>query len=259
MNRKRTVLLSGAVVLCVCAIAVFILWNPLQTGRPEDTAPGPASSAVAETASNSDIQEIRPQGLVAYMSLDDLKDDACLVVAGTIIGVSEPYQIQAIDADMIWHYTDYYLKPSNVLRGEWDSDEAITIRTRGGLIDNINFIYDVEPEYQIGEEYIVFLGSSADDGIFRTEDDTYRTCGLYQGCYRKTGDGIYQDKNEKTITLDAFITEMLAYNEHNPVDMEKYTEERLQNLEEQLAGEHITQKEYDDAITIMDKTATVIR
>lgn len=75
--------------------------------------------------------------------------------------------------------TDVILNVQAILKGqEWAAQDTLTLRTAGGEKDGVRYLIPGSPEYQIGEEVVVFLEKPLSGFSF------YQVSGMMMGKYQ---------------------------------------------------------------------------
>ncbi|MCL2843577.1 MAG: hypothetical protein FWE28_09015 [Oscillospiraceae bacterium] len=166
---KRNLFLA---TVLLCFLLVFAFGIPLFNAEPYTAEPYnveeenndyfmPASEEehyyIAENDMD-DIPIIMQSASFAWFPIEERLGQAMLIVHGTVTGKSEPFLIENIHYGGRLVFTDYYIEIHEVLRGETSTRE-ITLRVEGGVTDELIFIVDYVPEFEIGGQYILLLST----------------------------------------------------------------------------------------------------
>jgi len=172
MNIKR--IMSHLIVLC----AVLILIVAISVFHIRDNYTVVAENLyVGDAYNNEEIQYALPirrtlpacdrrlvpenmpfiSDMLSFPELtkDELTSRSSLVIRGVITGVSYPFFVE----DEFGHrqlFTEYYVEVREILRGETFTSE-IAVRLQGGVTESFIHLVDCSPEFNIGEEYLLFL------------------------------------------------------------------------------------------------------
>jgi len=204
-------------------------------------------------------------GLLYGKSIDDMFEQSSLVVYGKVDSKSKSFQIEDSEGGVNL-CTDYYIKPIEVLRGDANGAEKITVRIDGGLYENIKYIDEGEPDFNIGGKFVLFLYRPARGGGFNTEGDYYYVSGGCQGAFKNvgkydTGDiallqgGDYGEG--KTMTEMRELTEKA--NQEIPIDEEYNKNQFLKNIQLNLENGFMEQEEADRLIKSIEEYATIVK
>lgn len=197
----------------------------------------------------------RIDGMLAYMSVPDLFEEAPLIVEGTVSGHTDAFQIKSV-SDSVANFTDYQFKITSALRGAPNGGaEEITIRVQGGTVNSLTEEYSGSPKFEVGQDYLVFLYQPERGGSFNTEGDYYYVLGLCQGVFAKDGDGQYVSQVGEV--LDG--SDLAQPLNDTPVDPEFFRNEYIENQKRNLENGMISQEEFDRLMENIDEYATIIK
>lgn len=259
INSRKPVFVALMAVLIVLGIAILasqlnqpkVVTADQGANSPVNESP-PKSIAVVsdtddeETYTGDEETIMVRSGLLRQMTLEDLMLESSLVVAGKIVGASEPFKIKPVfgDGDPVIH-TDYYLVPSKILRGE-AGNEQITVRVMAGDIEGeMKVIHENEPQFSLHKEYLLFLYQPGAGGGYNTKGDYYYVNGAIQGVFELEGAKMYRADSGISRTLSAFEQEIAAFNVKNPVDKDYAKNQIYGNNEANLKSGFISQEEYE--------------
>jgi len=94
-------------------------------------------------------------GFYPMFDMDELISMSSLVVRGTVAGVSYPFFIENVFGNQQL-FTEYYVYVHEILRGETSTNE-VTVRLRGGVTRAHAHVFECNPTFTIGGEYLLFL------------------------------------------------------------------------------------------------------
>lgn len=195
---------SSISAIVLCAVLALCLGAALPA---RGSSPDPMAQAVREFLDNQrlflerlvwgSLQTVRPTRKIPVSLVDrtmeELLSDSTLIAEGTITGDPETIQIEhATVPGMVRPYTCWNFTITHVLKGEPYAG-TVSVRLPGGKnTEGVTEIYSGTPEFQEGDEYLLFLFNPKCGNAFNTEGDYYSLYGLVQGAsYKKTGDGTY--------------------------------------------------------------------
>lgn len=149
-------------------LAAAVLAGSLMAGCGDTQTTQPKSSAgsAEQGASGS---------LVPALSQDELIAQSSLIIKGTVLEVSDAFQVKPETGGDASSYVDNTVRMEQTLRGQTDAD-TVTVRVQ----DDQASTEDAKLEQ--GKEYLLFLTASG-------EDNTYRVTGAMQGAYEVQADG----------------------------------------------------------------------
>lgn len=195
-------------------------------------------------------------GSLAYVSISDLFNDSTLIVEGTISDKSDAFQIESISGS-IANFSDYQFDISSVLRGNLSDDaDSVEIRVQGGTVGNYTEIYSGIPDFNIGDNYLVFLYQPGRGGSFNTEGDYYYVLGLCQGVFSLNEHGQYISQSGEELSNDYLIQTLSTDDE--PVDPDYFRNEYIENQRRNLENGFISQDEFDQLMRNIDNYATIV-
>lgn len=109
---------------------------------------------------------------VVLPDYDEFLEESTLIVYGKVTGKSDPIVVLHVNGESTKVFTDYYIQPTEILRGSTDYDE-ITIRVDGGgPVDKTYHVYEEAPELKTNHEYL-FIANTPTRGGFTTDEDYY--------------------------------------------------------------------------------------
>lgn len=113
-------------------------------------------------------------GYYQIMTLGELLKQSDLVVYGRITQREYIYEQSENNNDILM-FTDYYIEPISILRGNPVSEDEVILRKMGGETKNQNIICGAVEKLNIGEEYLLFL--------YRQKGEQYYILGMNQGIF----------------------------------------------------------------------------
>lgn len=242
---------------CCCVLAAGLVgltvWGA-STLRNKDSSP----EAVSQP--NRERKEVLIQGALEGFTPEELKEKSHLVIAGTVTGISTPFMIEAVPGPCS-NFTDYYVTVSEVLRGDAQAGDTVTVRVEGGEAGPFRVISEVDPVLAQGDECLLFLFRHNVGGGYNTQGDYYWILGRIQGAYLKEegGEEYWSMFGEDTaFQLDALAAEMEVINREHPVDPGWVRRELEEALEGNLERGMITQEEYEEGYADLERYATVM-
>lgn len=194
-------------------------------------------------------------GILEEVSLEELAGTSDLVVHGSVIDISEPYEIETNDGQRSI-FTDYIIEPDTILRGESRQDRVL-IRMQGGKMGRHEVIVEDNPTLALGDEAVFFLWQPHMGGGFNTQDDTYyylnnMSNGVF---YRSDIPEYFKTEQGEVLELASLPQKFTSL---DPVDPERFRRENLEGLKSNLEQGFLTQKEYDLFVARMDEYAHVV-
>jgi hypothetical protein len=124
--------------------------------------------------------------LMVKVTMPGLVTDAELIVHGTVTKIECRWGYREWDPGSRLIFTDVTIAPSGLLKGTTDETEII-LETEGGRVGDIGLNVEDMPQFQVGEDVIVFASPANKSGRHYVPD-------LYQGKYTLT-DGIVEELN----------------------------------------------------------------
>lgn len=156
--KKRILLImtSLAVVGCIsCGVMAYQNTNVDVNKLPENQKSTPSISLNREETEDEDVVENSTVifGMAVDKSLEQIEQESSLVVYGTVVGKSDSYRLSTG-----YIYTDYYVQPTEILRGELaEGEDTITIPVLGGQIEHDELIDESGVDLSPGQTYLLFL------------------------------------------------------------------------------------------------------
>lgn len=195
-------------------------------------------------------------GSIAYVSIPDLFERSSLVVEGTISNISDAFQIKS-NSGTIANFCDYQFDVSSIIRGSLpDETNSVEIRVQGGTVGNYTEIYSGTPDFNVGDDYLLFLYQPGRGGSFNTEGDYYYVLGMCQGVFTKDDSGQYISQSGEELSNDYLIQCATATN--NTVDPNYFRNEYIENQKRNLENGFLSQEEFDQLMLEIDDYATII-
>ena len=196
----------------------------------------------------------RVEGALAYVSVPELFQDASLIVEGTVVGNTDAFRIESVSGNF-GNYTDYQFQINSVLRGEpANGADSVDIRVQGGTVGNVTEEYSGSPEFEVGENYLVFLYQPGRGGSFNTEGDYYYVLGLCQGVFAKDENEQYLSQSGEKLADDYLIQPINDV----PVDPDHFRNEYIENQRRNLENGFLTQEEFDQLMRDIDVYAEIV-
>ena len=190
----------------------------------------------------------------AYVSVPELFQDASLIVEGTVVGNTDAFRIESVSGNF-GNYTDYQFQINSVLRGEpANGADSVDIRVQGGTVGNVTEEYSGSPEFEVGENYLVFLYQPGRGGSFNTEGDYYYVLGLCQGVFAKDENEQYLSQSGEKLADDYLIQPINDV----PVDPDHFRNEYIENQRRNLENGFLTQEEFDQLMRDIDVYAEIV-
>ena len=194
---------------------------------------------------------------LVYRSLDDLMVTSDLILRGSVIS-SSSFKIAPVFGGEPMIFTDYLIRPAAVLRGEAKND--VTVRIKGGNLDNETVISDAGPDLTKGEEYLLFLYSPNMGGGYNTEGDYYYVRGANQGAFSKAYEETYKSAVSGTeLSYSKLSNDLSAINKEVPVGTYSSLNEFIANQKKNIETGFITQEEYDRGMKEIEIYAAIVK
>lgn len=257
--------------------------------KAEDTAC--RSTKMGKGTPGVEISQI--SGTTVGLSFAELAETSTLIVYGKVSRICEPALVEWVGGGSS-HITDVEFTVSETLRGE--CGDTITVRTLGGLVDNVYEEYTDVPELREGEEYLLFLYQPGMGGSMNTRGDYYYLRGLSQGVYvpfstEEQGSSLQEDpvlinyteqasslsvsdmrqraaldpelQKDASAQAASFSLSKLKkwsgdWNRQHPVNPDYFREAELEAYRFNLENGTITQEEYDLFTAQMDQYAEIV-
>jgi hypothetical protein len=220
---------------------------------------------------NNPITMVHISGQLPYRDVNDLFEEACLIVEATALKASESFQVESYGGGKAI-YTDYMFEVVSILRGVV-AEKEITVRVEGGTIPQVytdengkeigysyTEDYELSPEFKTGNSYLMFLYQPKYGGGYYLNDNAYYTIGVKQGVYEKAGNGTEYNAQlplDTTITATE-IEKKLEELRDIPIDLLYVRNEYLENQKRNLESGFNSQEEYDEAMKLIDTYAVII-
>ena len=136
------------------------------------------------------------------MSLEEITDEAVLIVEAKCTGTSEAYRTSYDHEGRkagSCAITDYYFDIDEVYKGSAEPEE-LTVAINGGKLDKYTDIFPDEAKIREGQSYVLCLCRSRDELPWeQNEGDKYYIVGFNQGVFAK-------DKNDKLVPQNGTST-----------------------------------------------------
>lgn len=172
MTKRKTMPIIIIASLCFCVIFVFLV---VLNKKP-----------VEQDSSKQEVTEkVVMSGSYPLVSLEEVFEQSTLVIRGKVVSISDSFKIRPVGDDEgqnIGVFTDYYIEPVETFRGE-ALGGSITVRTRGGIYENLEEIDKSEPLLIEGNEYILMLYKPELGGGYNLDEDYYYPNYGFQGVY----------------------------------------------------------------------------
>ena len=195
-------------------------------------------------------------GSIEEKSTNDLCEQSSLIALGTITGKSEAFKIKNVSGSVA-NFTDYYFKVDSILRGNADS-ETVIVRVQGGTVGRYTEIYELSPNLEENNEYLLFLYKPGRGGAYNTEGDYYYVLGLTQGCFEKDGTDSFVSQNGQILSQEKLVV-VLEDEAGRTVDENYFRNEYIENQKRNLQNGFITQEEFDSMMANIDVYANIIK
>ncbi|MDZ4064093.1 MAG: hypothetical protein U1E22_05430 [Coriobacteriia bacterium] len=175
---RRIVMVLGLAV-CVAVVAGCSGKSPTQNSS---STGGPRLESVS--------------ALVAEFSDQELMDTSRVVMRGRVIGKGTSFKVNYPSGDdrdpsreEAQLFTEWQVKPDKVYKGDGlvKPGTPVTIVLRGGMMDDLEQVWDDEASLVVGEKVLLFLSEEGAPGADTA--DRFWVQGFYQGKYRLTSDG----------------------------------------------------------------------
>lgn len=222
---------------------------------------------------------------IREMTLEELKEDSTLICYGTVIGISDPFKIESVTGETSV-FTDYYVQIKEVFKGTTSVLDTVTVRVQGGEVEDLILEVEHSEAIELDSSYLLFLYQPGMGGGYNTEGDYCYVTGAQQGVYEATETDedlqiskitslveelkkgkkeleVYSidefvDKDEYSIEITDFKSEMEDFNKSNSVDDNQIKNTYLENLKQNLAEGFITDEEYEQSLKEIEQYATII-
>jgi len=127
-----------------------------------------------------------PATMTERLSLEQMVERSERIVAGRCVRAWPAW-----DANRTAIWTHYEVQVSDPLKG--GAASTITVSEPGGTVDGVTMLIEGMPQYQVGDEVVVFL--------YRTPIGFWRTRGLGQGKFR-VADGKVRGEGSGVVLVD---------------------------------------------------------
>ncbi|HZW49143.1 MAG TPA: hypothetical protein VFF80_03305 [Bacillota bacterium] len=190
-------------------------------------------------------------GLLPDLDYGDLMKESSLVIRGKVVDQSESFQIIPVFGNSPSNFADYSLQVEEVLRGNANPKDIVSARIQGGLVEKLNVIVEDSPNFNIGDQVLVFMYQPNMGSGYNTEGDYYYVLGVNQGAFyltEKSGTtdyNIFSNVKGVEVEWDTAVLDFTDYNKENPVDENRVYNEFLENQKRNLDSGFITQAEYN--------------
>ncbi|MGI6360997.1 MAG: hypothetical protein ACOX05_01660 [Bacillota bacterium] len=220
--------------------------------------------------------------VIPYMTVEEMTAESQLVIVGTVVDKKE-FKIKPVSEGAMLKCLDYYVKPTEVLRGEVNTD-TVVVRVFGDYIEDAekNTLSitrnDISLGLHLNQDYLFMLIQPGVGGSYNTKGDYYYIQNCNMGVYQKQQktsdtylrllnnvDTLDMSSQELKNLEDGFMIEYSSYlgqvekiNKQRPVDPLDNKKQTIKNLEMNLENAMMTQAEFDQYIKELDMYATII-
>lgn len=134
---------------------------------------GKSSNDIPRIAKSSADSPLGPQ------TIEDLTQGSALIIEGTVSQVGAVHIIPGTETDDLPDiFTDYRVDVSSVLKSPPGfNEQSIIIYQDGGTYNGVTQVSEDDPPYQIGEQFLFFLGDASDDPIYTAQGEKKYTAG----------------------------------------------------------------------------------
>ena len=262
------------ILSCIIAVFLFSLYG-MNAFHSQDSV---ETNQVA-TLSNPEYLANSGKGLsitssyIEIVEENDLYKQASLITRGKIVGFNYLTIQPVYEGGVPRVFTDYYIEPVEILRGEPENEKLITVRVSGGETSE-EIVLNRDLELKVGEEYLFFLCRPETGGGYYTEGKQYYIVGINQGLFNRSEEVVLNVNGQevpKSFTsfysgvdgqteLDylSFVDELQYLNKTQPVDKLFFQNRAYRELEMNLKSEFITEEEYKIYLDEMSRYATII-
>lgn len=270
---RKNIMVCISVALIACLIG-FICWCVAAISTDSN----------GQIFGNSGDTVAIKSGILNELSMEELIEESALIIYGTVTGNSDPFEIMSVSNGSSI-FTDYYIQPSIVFRGDASISDPITVRMEGGKIGNVEVIAEEDAELNVGDSYILFLYKPGMGGGFNTEGDYYYIKGCHQGVFESDADFLFDvntiagdadeldieeiiqenedllfaSESEELFELAEFVGEVQESNIESPIDETLEVNTFMDNLKKNLETGFITQEEYDMYLAETSQYAKIIK
>lgn len=194
-------------------------------------------------------QTMHVSGTIAEKSKTDLIVDSDVIIRGSVNELlpskwSNPGFKKGNNIRNILQ-TDVSINIKDIFKGTPYNNESILVRIDKGGLEKIVFVSDGYPDFQAGEEVILFL-SKDDSDVANPKDNYYVLTGMSQGAF-KLDKNISSDKefasafadSKDRIHLSTFKEEIKTVLEHEKLNPKtKMTPEEIRRQNEKVFGKY---------------------
>lgn len=295
---KKKLIAVGAALCCVALIAVAVFASGRNTPAVQESPPPDTVSieSWAPASSEMPVKTSYSSSIIEGKTLNDLMQTSTLILVGKVEAEPQAFRIEAVGGG-VKNFQDYTIIPIQVLRGNGEVGQSVTVRQEGGRVGNENLISDAASNLEVGKEYLMFLYQLGTGSGFNTQGDYYYINGFYQGVFEKMeqtallSEGVseadtpsetyfvnerFQPENAVmfmdaegyiengptsgvVLPLGEFTEVMEVFNEEVPVDPDYFRNTTLENLRGNLDNGFISQEEYDRFVAELDEYARILR
>ena len=137
--------------------------------------------------------------MLPNFTVGELMNETSLVVRVKYTGEKESFRIKESNSEGKKNITDITFECNEVLYGEYNIGEKICVRVDGGEADGYDEIYNGNPEFVKGREYVLFLYQLKSEP---NEDrkSVYYIPGVCMGVFEMRA-----DRNEKTTEITPYM------------------------------------------------------
>ena len=262
--KKHLWIFTLTLSVCFIAVTTIGLYHVHNSPITQDNSPHSPSQSVEYVAVISSV--------LADMTQEELVEESSLVITAKLVDKSSAFQIKSVGGG-VSNFTDYYFEPKTVLRGEVDGS-PISVRVNEGVSGNLEVVNEISYDFEIGNEYMLFLYQPSYGGGFTTEGDYYYVTGSQLGVYKlnstqtRSNDKVYQSviySNESNIpntaspiSLSSFSAKVSQINETTPPQDDLDYQLFLKAQQENLESGFISQEEYEQFIAESQQYATIL-
>lgn len=116
-----------------------------------------------------------------------LSTQSAVIATGKITGRSDAFQVIGYSG-AITVFTDFYFTITDSIKGT-PYAETVSVRIPGGKVGNYEEVFSPDPQFNVGDEYLLFLYNPGRGSSFVTEEEHYFLVGFSQGAYVKNAEG----------------------------------------------------------------------
>ena len=190
-------------------------------------------------------------GSLVHLSFEEVIARSHLIAKGKFVGQSEPFRVKPTNGADESVFIDYYLEPTEILRGSLkpNSNRTISIRMEGGESNRLKIINNDNPKVMPGDEVIVFLCETNWGGGYTTNENYYILTGITQGIYFGKKD-VYEcaAADRESLIWPKSANEIAKISEANPIDYNWVYSTAIINLQKNVESGFMSQEECDSEI-----------